>query len=66
MTSYSTVLAMSRRGIVRPVFSITIALRLRGTPGTLVYLVFGLVVLALIMIDRSDRSRQAQWPDDLP
>ena len=84
MTPYSTVLVVSRRGIIRPILFITVALRLRGTVGTLIYvvalvpivvlldiralrgilLIFGLVVLAL-MIDSSDRSRQARGPDNV-
>ncbi|HVH66833.1 MAG TPA: hypothetical protein VM716_03120 [Gemmatimonadales bacterium] len=39
MTPYSTVLALSRRGVVRLVFLISVALRLRGTLGTFVYIV---------------------------
>ena len=37
MTPYSTVLVLGRRGIIRPNFLLTVALRLHRTLGTLLY-----------------------------
>ena len=47
---YASVLALSRRGIVRPAFSMTITLRLCGTPETLVYVVALVPVMVLVDI----------------